>query len=570
MIEDKDIQKYLSIIEKSKPDEGKVTTEGVITESRSENNYQIDPSSDIRGIQKMRIGNGVTIQKDCWLNIAFDNPQTQYLIEIGDGTNIGRRCTISAANKIVIGKNVLLGPGVFIADTSHEYRHVAIPIIKQGITTSEDEIHIGDETWIGTNSVLVGNIRIGKHCVIGANTFINQDIPDYCVAVGNPLRIVKVFDLESGRWVKTADQPEINKYLSMREGDLLHYLVPITDLKSMQVEVSSTCNLQCRQCFQYIEGHKMGFFTRELWDKRINPVLGQLSDIHLVGIGEPLLCQDFFYFVEESKKHNINVHTISNLQLVNKDVAEKLVLSGLNELSFSCDGISQETYEKIKVNGKFEKLKSTLDMINKFKLQYNSLFPRLILNFGAMKSNIHELPQVVEFAKKYHVHLIIAYHNVIYLPDLKDESLYHYQQLSDQKFGLARQQAEKLGIPMLFPGLFSQPIKQKDNKIYCNYPNRHLYIYSDGRVGPCCMDFPDRYILGDINTSTIEEIWNSLLILRLRSEVTNCPSDTCRYCVNHMKMDVGDPKYLFRFKGSNDYVKRITSETHGFHTTKSS
>jgi len=557
MIDEKDITKYLSAIEKSKSGNDNLSGQPIQTIPKLERDFFIDPSCDIRGIEKMLFGKGVVIQKDCWLNIAFNNPKSRHLIEIGEGTNIGRRCTISAAKKISLGKNVLLGPNVFIADTSHEYKHAAVPIIHQPITTYEDEISIGDETWIGTNSVIVGNVRIGKHCTIGANTVVNKDIPDYCVAAGNPLRIVKMFDPESGRWVKIAEEDEVEKQVRKRGGDLLDFLVPITALKSIQVEVASYCNLRCPQCFQHIEGHTRGFFSREQWDKRIKPLLGQLNSIHLVGIGEPLLAKDFFYFVKDSTEHNVKVHTTSNLQLVNEEVAEEIVQCGVQELSFSCDGISKETYEKIRVNGKLEKLENSLELINKYKTKYKSLFPKLILNFGGMKSNIHELPRVVEFAKKYKIELIIAYHNVMYVRELSEESLYHYQEHSDRNFIEAKQLANKLGIAMFLPGLFSHPLKCTNDGLYCSYPFSHLYIYSDGRVGPCCMDFPDRYRLGDIHKSSVEEVWNSLPILKLRKELATGPSETCRYCVSHGKMDISDPKYFFRFKDRDEYLKGL-------------
>jgi acetyltransferase-like isoleucine patch superfamily enzyme len=178
--------------------------------------YFVDPTCDIRGREEMSFGNGVVIQKDCWLNIACNNPDHPIMIDIGEGTNIGRRCTISAANRIIIGKNVLLAPNVFIADTNREYRHVSIAIIHQSITTHSDQESIGDETWIGTNSVIVGNVRTGRHCVIGANAVVTKDIPDYCIAVGNPCRIVKVFDVETQSWEKVSEVQETHKILSKR------------------------------------------------------------------------------------------------------------------------------------------------------------------------------------------------------------------------------------------------------------------------------------------------------------------------------------------------------------------
>jgi radical SAM protein with 4Fe4S-binding SPASM domain len=476
------------------------------------------------------------------------------MIEIGDGTNIGRRSTISAANKIVLGCNVLLGPNVFIADTSHEYKYVGIPISQQGITTNQNEVYIGDGTWIGTNSFIAGNLKIGKGCVIGANSIVNRDIPDYCVAVGNPARIVKVLDIALGKWVHIKDEEHLSQVLSERE-DLLEYIVPILKLQSLQVEVSSACNLECPQCFSNIPGHKTGMLKKELWDEKIKPVLPQLRDIYLVGIGEPLLCKDFFYFVGDSVKNNVKVHTTSNLQLVDEGIAEKLVTSGIEELSFSCDGATKETYEKIRVNGSFEKLKENLRLINKYKQLYQSTTPRLILNFGGLKANIVELPLIVKLAKEFNISSIIAYHDVIYVDKLKEESLYHYQQLSDENFFEAKLLADKMGIDMFLPGLFSEPIKHNAKGIYCSYPYAHLWIYSDGRVGPCCMDFPDRFVLGDLKEATLEEVWNSKPILNLRKQLTTAPSYTCKYCTMHGKMDISDCRYFFRFEGYGEYIK---------------
>ena len=44
---------------------------------------------------------------------------------------------------------------------------------------------------IGINAVIVGNVKIGKHCVIGANSVVTKDVPDYCVAVGSPAKVIK-------------------------------------------------------------------------------------------------------------------------------------------------------------------------------------------------------------------------------------------------------------------------------------------------------------------------------------------------------------------------------------------
>lgn len=137
MLNDNDLQKYLAQINRSKEENQNVKREINSRSQISSSKVTIDPTCDIRGIERMRFGQNVVIQKDCWLNIAFCNPAPGPMIVIDEGTNIGRRCTLSAANKIIVGKFVLIAPNVFIADTHHEYQKIGIPIMHQGITTPQ-------------------------------------------------------------------------------------------------------------------------------------------------------------------------------------------------------------------------------------------------------------------------------------------------------------------------------------------------------------------------------------------------------------------------------------------------
>ena len=338
----------------------------------------------------------------------------------------------------------------------------------------------------------------------------------------------------------------------------LEYRLPLSNLRSMQVEVSSACNLHCSHCFNHIPGHVTAFMKKELWDAKVKPYLGQLSDIHLVGIGEPLLNCRFFDYVQDSREAGARVHTTSNLQLVTDDIAERLVTSGLYALSFSCDGASPETYEAIRRGGRLEQLEAALAAILQARQRHNSPTPSLCLNFGATLKNIRELPAVLLLSKRYQVDTVIAYHNVVYLAANRDDSLFHHQSLSDRYFTQAVAFCCDNGIAFLYPGLFRQPLHTRASKIYCGYPFQHLYVYSDGRVGPCCSDFPDRYMLGDLRQLTLPEVWNSDQVRALRREMCDNPSYTCRYCVSHLKMDISDPHYLFRFPGANDYIAGLT------------
>jgi acetyltransferase-like isoleucine patch superfamily enzyme len=76
-----------------------------------------------------------------------------------------------------------------------------VPVKDQGIIQLA-EVSIGDGTWIGENACVIG-AKIGKNCVIGANSIVKTDIPDYCVVAGAPAKIIKRYDLRKKTWERT-------------------------------------------------------------------------------------------------------------------------------------------------------------------------------------------------------------------------------------------------------------------------------------------------------------------------------------------------------------------------------
>ena len=73
---------------------------------------------------------------------------------------------------------------------------------KQINKNGHNELIIGEGSWIGINVVIIGDVHVGKNCVIGANSIVINDIPDYSVAVGNPAKIIKKYDFEAKTWKK--------------------------------------------------------------------------------------------------------------------------------------------------------------------------------------------------------------------------------------------------------------------------------------------------------------------------------------------------------------------------------
>lgn len=149
------------------------------------------------------IGKNVEIHDFCWLAA---NPLTNSSIcelRIEDGSVIGDFCHIYATKSIIIHRNVLFANSVYVSDNSHGYFDINIPIIKQDIIQKKS-VEIGEGSWIGEHVCIIGS-TIGKNCIIGANSVVTRDIPDYCVAVGSPARVIKQYNPDTDTWISTHD-----------------------------------------------------------------------------------------------------------------------------------------------------------------------------------------------------------------------------------------------------------------------------------------------------------------------------------------------------------------------------
>ncbi len=123
-------------------------------------------------------------------------------MEVGEGCVFGYNNHITAIESVRIGDHVLTANNVYISDNLHCYEDIHLPIIHQPVRMKK-EVEIGSGSWLGENVCIIG-ARIGRNCVIGANAVVTQDIPDYCVAVGVPARVIRYYDSVQLAWISGA------------------------------------------------------------------------------------------------------------------------------------------------------------------------------------------------------------------------------------------------------------------------------------------------------------------------------------------------------------------------------
>ena len=161
------------------------------------------------GVDRIHIGDDVVLANRVTLRAMTaypwaDPPQTfQPKLVLASGCFINNGCQISCVDRVTIGKNVMLAENCFIADNNHSHEAPDRSIKHQPLR-SEGELVIGDDTWIGANCCVVGPVRIGRHCVVGANAVVVSDVPDFSVAVGAPARVVRRYNPEARMWEKVS------------------------------------------------------------------------------------------------------------------------------------------------------------------------------------------------------------------------------------------------------------------------------------------------------------------------------------------------------------------------------
>lgn len=147
---------------------------------------------DVFPFRHFSIGSNSLIEDFTTINNGVGN------VEIGERTIIGLGNTI--IGPVVIGNDVMLAQNVVVSGMNHGYDDINLPPSRQKDVTKQ--INIGDEVWIGANSVITAGVTIGKHSVIGAGSVVTKDIPPFSIAVGNPARIIKIYNGKTGYWDK--------------------------------------------------------------------------------------------------------------------------------------------------------------------------------------------------------------------------------------------------------------------------------------------------------------------------------------------------------------------------------
>lgn len=292
---------------------------------------------------------------------------------------------------------------------------------------------------------------------------------------------------------------------------------------ALSIEPTTACNLGCPECPSGLKQftRPTGKLDLDLHEKMLSQIKSSVFYINYYFQGEPFLHPQFLQLISQAKKSNIYTSTSTNAHFIDQEKSDEIVSSGLDRLIISIDGLTQETYEQYRVNGKLNKVIEASKLLVSSKKRMKSSTPHLIFQFLAVKPNEHEIPAVFDLANSIGI----------------DEVRIKTAQLYDFKYG-----------NRLMPenSKYSRYVKRKDGtyKLKGRQGNHCWRMWSgsvftwDGGVVPCCFDKDASHILGSLKENSFKEIWNAKKYRDFRNSVLQSREqiDICKNCSEGAKV----------------------------------
>jgi acetyltransferase-like isoleucine patch superfamily enzyme len=152
-------------------------------------------------VHRASIGERVLIRPGARIELVMTDSAAPPRLTIGNRVNIEQNVHIVCGSSIEIGDGATITGNVAIVDVEHPYEDVNDKTrIGDRIRTRGNYVLIGQGAFIGFGAVILPNVKIGRHAVVGAHSVVTRDVPDYCVVAGNPAQIMKRYNFETKCW----------------------------------------------------------------------------------------------------------------------------------------------------------------------------------------------------------------------------------------------------------------------------------------------------------------------------------------------------------------------------------
>ena len=295
------------------------------------------------------------------------------------------------------------------------------------------------------------------------------------------------FDLSPNvvKEIQSINLSQIPKYLVHRYRYEIHPQIRISDdfPPYLQIEPTSICNYRCVFCYQTdnkfnkrSDGY-MGHMKLETFKLTIDQAKGNIEFISLASRGEPLLCPDFKEMLSYTRDKFYNLKINTNASLLDEKMSHAILESGVKTLVFSADAADNALYSKLRVNGKLENILKNIKKFQEIRTKKYSK-SKIITRVSGVKVNNQQNLNAME---KYWGDLVDQVAFVDYMP---------WENVYESKYS---------GV-----------------QTPCSDLWRRMFVWWDGKVNPCDVDYKSKLSVGNIKNSSIPELWKSDNYKKLR------------------------------------------------------
>lgn len=255
--------------------------------------------------------------------------------------------------------------------------------------------------------------------------------------------------------------------------------------KTVSIEGANFCNLSCAACGHKNMKRNKGVMSIEMYRNILKQLQAwPIESIFLSGYGEPLLDPHLEERISLAKTYGFNnIGMVSNGSLLSPEKSVRLISAGLDFMHISIDGITSETYEKLRPGGDISTLIQNIDNILSLDPR-----PRIFLQITIFNENEVEIDSIVKAWKNRVDRLII------------------------------RQALDWAGQVPLSVRTYSPHLVDRPQWPPCHYLWDQLNIFWDGTVPACCFDYETQQAIGNANKQSLQSIWQSPAIIDIRQK----------------------------------------------------
>lgn len=292
-------------------------------------------------------------------------------------------------------------------------------------------------------------------------------------------------------------------------------------------ELTNACNLNCVMCGRNSAEFKPTVFKFE-WTNYFKDIIDKVEEVTLMGWGEPTIHPEFRKFLYWAYENGLRKYFCTNGMKLD-ELTDDIFKTETDVIGISLDGAEKETNNRIRRGSDFDKIIKSIKNIARIKKERNINYPYMNFVLTAMKSNFHEIPDMIRLAKDAGVQEVKVVYLTVFEKGLIDQSLFNCIDEVRKVFSESEKLADELGIKLKLPYIQGEDIAAEKEHKECFTCWRDFFLGSDGYVRSC-MSTPVK--LFDIRKyKTFDEMWNSVQYKNFRKNVNSGNMDiSCKKC----------------------------------------